>query len=198
MEEIKLKEVVEIFSGIVLRRFDKSKKSLEISKQTADLRGKIYYHITLKGVEDNIIDSKLLESIKMEKEVNERYLLKKGDIVMKLTPPYSAAVVSFDCENLLAPSNFAIIRLKEEFDPEYLSFVLNGKNTRKQLQRLVEGTTVQVIKISNLKELKLRRRTITEQKKYAKLSSLLSKRLELRNRTLQIEELLTEELLLDM
>ncbi len=75
---------------------------------------------------------------------------------MKLAPPYSAALVDFPCENIVATSNFAIIRKIEHFDPQYLAFVLNSKDVRRQIQRYVEGTALAIIKISYLKELKIK------------------------------------------
>ncbi|HAL64982.1 MAG TPA: hypothetical protein DCP10_05385 [Bacteroidales bacterium] len=196
MEEIKLKKIAKISSGMVLKRFIKSMKSSAVptTKNTEKSRDD-YYHITIKSVEDNKIHKNLFEQVSMERTVDDKYLLKKGDIVMKLTPPYSTAVIDFECENLVAPSNFAIIRVKDEFDSEYVSFVLNSKNIRKQLNRLVEGTTLAVIKINHLKELDIRCRDKKEQIKYAELASLLSKRLTLRTRILEIEKELTEDLL---
>jgi restriction endonuclease S subunit len=185
MEEVKLEEVAEISSGLVLNRFSSDQEK----------EGEEYLYITLKSVEDNKINLELLECMNMERKVQERYILHKGDIIMKLAPPFSAALIDFDLPNLIAPSNFAIIRIKKDFDAEYLSFILNGKLIRRQLNRLVEGTILTIIKISYLNELKIKQRDKKEQIKYAKLLSLFLKRRELKKRILKLEEQLMNNIL---
>lgn len=199
MKEIKLGRVAEISSGLVLKRFSKTKKSSDApSKENLDKNKQNYYQLTIKSVANNKIDLSHLELLKIDRNIDDKYLLKKGDVVMKLTQPYSAAVINFECKNLVASHNFAVIRTNEEINPEYLSFVLNGKNTKNQLLRLVEGTTLPVIKIKYLKGLKIRQRSLKEQKKYALLSSLLENRLKLKNRHLEIEKQITDDFLASM
>ncbi|MCZ3367266.1 MULTISPECIES: hypothetical protein [Methanobacterium] len=191
MEEINLSDAAEISSGLTLARF----KAKKISNAEEI---KNYYHITLKSVEDNKIDLNLLEPLKANRGIEEHYLLKKGDIVIKLSPPYNAAMVDFNCENIVVPPNFAIIRSKGDFDPEYLAFVLNGSFVRLQLNRLVEGGALSIIKKSSLNQIRIRTRDMQEQVKYAKLLSLLSKRKELKLRIIELEDLLKENILLNI
>lgn len=196
MEEIKLENLAKISSGMALKRISGSKRNL--TAITEDKNGKTdeeYYQITIKSVEDNKVDLNLFEIIKTTKKVDSKYLIRKGDVVMKLTAPYSAAVIDFELKNVVAASNLAIIRVNDRYDPEYLSFILNNKNTRKQLYRFVEGTITPIIKINNLKKIKIKYRDKTEQKIYAKLFRLLSNRLELENRILTIEKQLTEDMI---
>ena len=195
MKEIKLEEVTQISSGLVLQRFGLDRKYSKMQKKKTNTNGKMYYHITLKAVDDNKIDLNLLETIKVEKKVNERYLLKKGDIIMKLSPPFSAAVIEFNCKNLIGSSHFAIIRVKDKFDPEYLTYILNGKYVQKQLNRLVEGGILSIIKINYLNEVKIRLRDKSEQLKYAKFFSLLSKRRDLKIRAMELEDVLIENVI---
>lgn len=191
MKEINLSDATEISSGLTLNRF-KSKDN-SIAEETRN-----YYHITLKSVEDNKIDLNLLEDLKTDRNIEERYLLKKGDIVIKLSPPYNAAMVEFNLSNIVVPHNFAIIRPKGEFDPEYLTYILNGSYVRHQLNRLVEGGTLSIIKKSSLNQVKIRKRDMNEQIKYAKLLSLYSKRKELKIRIIELEDLLKENILFNI
>lgn len=192
MKELKLKKVARISRGLVLQRFSRAKLYF---KEDSFEKEKIYSYITLNCVEDNRIDLKIVETIKIKRNVDEEQLLKKGDIVMKLAPPYNAALVDFECENIIAPSNFAIIRTRGNFDPEYLSFILNGEHTRKQLYRFIEGSTLGFIRISYLNELKVRYMDINKQVKYAKLFSALLKRKELKKKELKLEEKVTQSIL---
>jgi restriction endonuclease S subunit len=189
MKGVSLKDTAEITSGLVINRFIKQKKSSFLNKPSK------YYHVTTKSVQDNKINLELLEEFESSKMIDERYLLKKGDVLMKLTPPYSAAMVDFVQKNIVFPQNFAVIRTHKNFDSEYLSHILNSKNVQNQLQRVVEGGALPIIKISSLNEIKIRFITLDLQQKYAKLLSLLLKRKELKKRTIELEELLTEDIL---
>jgi len=189
MKGINLKDAAEITSGLVINRFTRQKKSSFLNKPLK------YYQITIKSVQDNKINLELLEEFESSKKIDERYLLKKGDVLMKLTPPYSAAMVDFHRENIVFPQNFAVLRTKENFDPEYLSHILNSKNIQIQLQRLVEGGTLPIVKISSLKEVKINPVPLNLQYKYGKLFSLLFKRRELKKRNIELEDLLVEDIL---
>lgn len=193
MTEIKIGKIAETSLGMVVQRFTPNKRHYGDSKGA--VIGKEYYQTTLKSLDDNKIDPNLFETIEVEKDINNRYLLKKGDIIMKISPPFSAAVIDFNCENLIGSSHFAIIRVNEEFDSEYLSFILNGKHVRRQLMRLIEGGSLSIIKISYLNEVKIRTRDKSEQKRYAKLFSLLMKRKELKTRVIEIEDEIIRDLI---
>lgn len=193
---MKLENLAKISSGTALKRINASKRNLIAIAEDKNVEtGEEYNQITIKSVEDNKVDLNLLETIKTTKKIDDKYLIRKGDVVMKLTAPYSAAVIDFELKNIVAASNLAIIRVNDRYDPEYLSFILNNKNTRKQLYRFVEGTITPIIKISNLKKIKIKDKDKTEQKIHAKLFRLLSNRLELKKRVLTIEKQLTEEII---
>lgn len=194
MNELKLGAVADIYSGLVLKRYEQPKEALKDSYNKEESERE-YYYITLKSVDDNRINLDLLERTRAKKKMDEKYVLRNGDIVMKLSPPYSAAVVDFTREDVVVPSNFAIIKVKREFQPEYLAFVLNSKYTKKQLNRLLEGSVLAIIRISYLNQLKIRPRDMGQQIKYAKLISLVLKKRELKERVLELEEQVMEDIL---
>jgi restriction endonuclease S subunit len=189
MQEIKLKKTALILSGAVLNRYSRVKDYPNTLK---------YSYITMNSVEDNRIYPEFFETQQATREVDEKYLLKNGDVVMKLAPPYSAVLIAFNCENLLAPSNFAIIRSMGKLDPGYLSFILNAPHVRNQLRKLVEGSTLAVIKINHLNEVKLKIRDKNEQILYAKLLSLLKMRRELKMRVIELEDKITDSFLREL
>lgn len=193
MNELKLGAVADIYSGLVLKRYEQPKEALKDSYNKKS--EKEYFYITLKSVDDNRINLDLLERTRAKKKMDEKYVLRNGDIVMKLSPPYSAAVVDFTREDVVVPSNFAIIKVKRDFKPEYLAFVLNSKYTKKQLNRLLEGSVLAIIRISYLNQLKIRPRDMGQQIRYAKLFSLLLRRNDLKKRELELEEMVMEDIL---
>lgn len=192
MKKVILGQAAEISSGLVINRYNIQKKVSNLKKHY------LYHQITLKSVENKNIDLTLLEEFQSERKIDERYLLREGDVIMKLTPPYNAALVDFQCENLVVPQYFAIIRPRNNFDPQYITYILNSKNVQKQLHRLVEGGSLQTIKISSLNTVKINQIEIDEQIKYGKLFSLLSQRKELKKRNIELEELLMEDILTNL
>jgi restriction endonuclease S subunit len=194
MDKLKLGAVADIYSGIVLKRYEQPKEALKDS-YNKDKSEKEYFYITLKSVDDNRINLDLLERTHFKRRMDDKYILRRGDIVMKLSPPYSAAAVDFTREDVVAQSNFAIIKVKKDFKPEYLAFVLNSRYTKKQLIRLLEGSVLVIIRINYLNQLRIKPRDIGQQMKYAKLLSLLLRRKELKKRELELEELIMEYIL---
>lgn len=193
---MKLEEVADISSGAVVKRFEQPSKLLKESDQENEIED--YYYLKLNNVSDNKVDLRFLEKFTAYREVDEKYLLKKGDIIMKLAPPYSAALADFDKKNLLVPSNFAIIRCKGKFDPGYLSFILNGPIIRKQLQKLLDISTIPVIKISNLKQFEVEYQDKKRQLKYANLFRLLKKKKELRMKIIELEDAIKDYILSEL
>ena len=83
-------------------------------------------------------------------------------------------------------------------DPGYLSFILNAPYVRSQLRKLVEGSTLAVIKINHLNDVKLKIRDKNEQILYAKLLSLLKMRRELKMRVIELEDKITDSFLREL
>ena len=221
--KVNLRDIANISSGLVLNRFDLSKsiksiKSIKSNKFNEsiisnnfnessfdDLNSSEfsdrnqnsfkYYYIPQKSVFDNNIDSNTFETIVTNKKVENKYLAHYKDIIIKLTPPYNAAVVDFKRNDVIVPSNFAIIRVKDEFISVFLAYVLNGPNVKKQLRRLVEGTNIPIIKINNLKDIKIKKRSSYKQIEYAKLFYLLDIRKELLLRKIELEDKLKDNIL---
>ena len=187
LNEIKLKNIANISSGLVIKRINSS-------NSIADNLNK-YYYITQKAVHENYIYEERFEPVCTEKAIENRYLAKNNDIIMKLTPPYSVAMIDFNRNDLIIPSNFAIIRVKGEFIPIYLAYILNGKSVRQQLKRLVEGTNIPVIKINNLNNVKIKKMSKYKQIKYSKLFYLLDYRRRLLDTKRKLEESLKEGIL---
>ena len=215
--KVNLRDIANISSGLVLNRFDLSKsiKSNKFNESIIsnnfnessfdDLNSSEfsdrnqnsfkYYYIPQKSVFDNNIDSNTFETIVTNKKVENKYLAHYKDIIIKLTPPYNAAVVDFKRNDVIVPSNFAIIRVKDEFISVFLAYVLNGPNVKKQLRRLVEGTNIPIIKINNLKDIKIKKRSSYKQIEYAKLFYLLDIRKELLLRKIELEDKLKDNIL---
>ena len=184
--EIRLHEIANISSGLVINRINNYKSINNVNK---------YYSISQKSVHENFIDEERFEAIFTDKAIENKYLAKYNDIIMKLSPPYNVAMIDFKRNDVIIPSNFAIIRIKKEFIPRFLAYILNGDRLKRQLNRLVEGTNVPVIKISNLNNVKINKWNEDKQIKYSRLFYLLDNRRKLLNRKKELEETLKKDIL---
>lgn len=180
----KLENISEVFSGLVLNRFS-----------TQD-NGKKYKYVTLKSVEDNNVEQSSFDTVKVERKIEPRYLLKKGDILFKLSPPYSTVEISFEPEDVIIPSNFAVIRVKDkEVEPRYLSFLMSSKDFKNNLKKQSEGSSLAVMKIQTIKDLEFRIINIDKQKEYCEFINLLIKKEKLRKKVAELEEIFKDYVL---
>lgn len=174
----KLEDVAEIFYGMVLSRV--SSEHFENSQS--------YNYVTLKSVEDNKIDVDGFEKIETQKEINNKFLLKKHDILLKLSPPYNIAEIDFEPNKLIAPSTFAIIRiLDSKILPRYISFLLTKKSFRLGLKKKLEGSSLPILKLSYIKEFSVDIKFMEHQKKYVELLNLILKKESLKKKVLLLE-----------
>lgn len=98
-----------------------------------------------------------LSTVKLKKSVDEDRITRQGDIVLKLSTPYDAAFIEKEDEGLVVPSFCVVIRgiNKDLADPEFVTAYLNTDYVRERLKSTVAGTTMPVLKISDVRQLEL-------------------------------------------
>ena len=77
-------------------------------------------------------------------------LAQDGDIIMKLSPPYDAGLVSMDTMDAIVPSFCAILRSNKKVDPYYLLAFLNSDLCKNQLRMQVSGALMTVLSVGKL------------------------------------------------
>lgn len=98
--------------------------------------------LNIKNIESNgtfgDTDYELFEA---KEVIEDQYISKQGDIVMRLSYPYTAILIDEAHEGFIIPSYFAIIRLEVEgILPEYLAWYLNQERVKQELKRKQSGT----------------------------------------------------------
>lgn len=169
-----LRNISTITTGLVLSR----KKCT-----TPDGKGNIYSVLTLKSFEsDGYINFDEIELFQSNEELNIQYLTQKGDIVIRLTTPFTSVAINAESTNLVITSNFAVIRLSDQiFTPEYVSLILNSEELKKQINRSSIKTTIPVIKVTDLKDLDIKENNLDIQNKLHKINQLFIKEKKLLN-----------------
>ncbi|WP_252231859.1 TaqI-like C-terminal specificity domain-containing protein [Clostridium sp. ZBS15] len=150
--------------------------------------GEAFKIIKLKDVtKDGIVKYEELENFDTEK-MNEKFLLKKGDIILKAkSGDNTAALIKEDIGNIVAASHFIVITVNDDsvLSPEYLVAYLNSEYAQDYFKKHAEGTTLPIIKIKTLEELEIKELAMGKQLEVANMYKLIK------------EEKLTMEKLID-
>lgn len=148
MKTYKISEIADIQSGLVLSR-KAAKENMNVYP---------YQRLTLRSVtEDCLLDISSFETYEACEPIDEQFLTKENDIIVRLFAPVCATLITKDYEGLVVPSQLAIIRLKYDsmYLPGYLRVYLTNQRI---LENLVEGAGVaaqKIIKVGNIAELEI-------------------------------------------
>lgn len=150
--------------------------TLKSGFQGKTTEGDQYRQIKLKDVtKDGVIKYEGLEGFNSEK-VNEKYLLKKGDIILKAkSGDNTAALINEDIRNIVPSSHFIIITINDTnvITPEYLVAYLNSEYAQDYFKINAEGTALPIIKIKTLENLEIKIVDSENQKEIADLYKLI-------------------------
>lgn len=121
---MKLGNVAQVRSGLVLAR-----------KQARERTVYRYPLLNLKCIHPSgYIDTDLCEMFDSVESLNPEYLTHKGDVVARLTIPYTAVLITDDLEGYVIPSSFVVIRPdRSMLLSEYLLWLLNSQKVKKQM-----------------------------------------------------------------
>ena len=158
MIEKKLDEIAEVFSGVQISRFVENNSNL-----TPVIKNKF--------IKDDILDYSL-ENV--SEGINQKYFSKKGDIIISLSQPNTVSLLNE--EGFIIPMYFAIIRLKKGYDASFMYHVFNSDIFHKQIHTLLEGGALKIIKLSDLKKIKINIPDFEKQKKYGEFLDLIDKK----------------------
>jgi len=157
--------ISEVQTGLVLMRKRADAKDKSTHK---------YSMLTLKSFnpKEGLNEGELGVFFSKEKLEN-KYLTTKGDIIIRLTTPYTAICINDHQEGLVIPSNFAIIRLKEQtFIPEFVALFLNSEIIKKKFFKSSISTTIPLIKTKHLRDIDVPEKPLELQKEIVELNQL--------------------------
>ena len=83
---------------------------------------------------------------------------------------------------------FAIIRLHENYDADFIINLLKSEIFKKELNKLVEGTNLRIIKSNYLKEVTLSIPEFEKQQKIGELLNLIEKKIALNTKIIDLEK----------
>jgi len=157
--------ISEVQTGLVLVRKRADAKDKDKHK---------YHMLTLKSFEpQGVLNEHELDVFFSKEKLEKKYLTNKGDVIIRLTAPYTAICMNDMQEGLVIPSNFAIIRLKvQKFIPEFIALFLNSEIIGKKFFKSAISTTIPLIKTTHLRDVDIPEKTLEMQKKIVELNQL--------------------------
>lgn len=134
---MQLGEVASVRSGLVLSR--------KLSNDTSQYR---YQLINLRAINNNAyIEMNELDVYDAKEKLSSEYLTHLGDIIIRLSSPYTAVLIDKMTEGLLYSSNFVVIRSNNKIIlPEYLFWLLNTDKIKKDILLCSAGNMLSAIR----------------------------------------------------
>ena len=162
--------VAAIRSGLVLSR----KLSREISSYRYPL-------LNLRAIHpDGYILPDSLEVFYATELLRQEYLTQQGDIIIRLSIPYTAILIDTDMTGMVVSSNFAIIRLNQKYMlPEYLLWLLNTPDTKRKIYENSSSNMLSAVRPTFFAELEVLLLPLADQEKIAKLNLLAKQEIQL-------------------
>lgn len=171
MKKQKLSDIAEIFTGVRTDRYNTpAGKQYPVIKKT-------YSDSTTK------VECKFEN---FTEKLDEKYLSKKDDIIIFLLDP--TKVTKLNKEGLVISMPYAVLILNENYDPNFITYLLKSDEFTRELNRLVEGTNMRFMRSSSLKNIKLPIPEYNEQKKIGEFLKLLERKNELYKQTIHLND----------
>ena len=167
---MKLGSVAQVRSGLVLAR-----------KQA---RGRTEYRyplLNLKCIHPNgSIDTALCEMFDSVEYLNPEYLTHKGDVVIRLTVPYTAVLITDELEGYVIPSSFVVVRADRSIVlPEYLLWLLNSQQVKQRIYESAVSNMLGAVKPRYFAEFEMEEISISHQQILADLNRLAKREAQL-------------------
>lgn len=157
---MKLQDLASVRSGLVLSR-----------KQAKEPIGYPYRSINLRAIQpDASINLSEVDVYQAKEPLKPEYLSQIGDIIVRLTAPYTAVLVDETTEGMVISSNFVVIRIEsEKLLPEYLFWLLNTQCVKRDIYENATSNMLGAVNAKFLAEIEIALLPIEEQHKLAQL-----------------------------
>ena len=162
---VKLNDIAEIKTGLVL-----SRKKAEAHSPSEHS----YKIVSLKSfAEDAIYDDAFADEFISSEQINEEYKVSHGDILLRLREPNFAVYIDKEYDDLIFSSLMVRIRVKSaKFDPHFVAHYLNSSTVKRALAPDVSGTTIAMIGVASISNLKIPLVNLQTQNKIVKYLNL--------------------------
>lgn len=165
-ERMKLQDLASVRSGLVLSR--------KQAKEPSEYR---YPLINLRCIQqEGTIQLKEADIYEAKEPLKEEYLSQSGDIIVRLTAPYTAVLIDETTSGMVVSSNFVVIRVEDKsLLPEYLFWLLNTEKIKRKIYENATSNMLGAVNARFLADFELALLSVEDQRKIAQFN-LLAKR----------------------
>lgn len=185
-KRLRLDDLVSVKTGLVLAR--------KQAKHPSDVIAK-YRQLNLKAIDSKgYIDENNLEEFCANERLKAEYLTQPGDVIVRLTTPYTAVLIDEEFAGMVIPSHFIVIRTRgKKILPEYLYWLLNTDKVKSSLLQNVSSIMIGTVKPASYAEIEIELLTLEEQRKISDMNMLAKKEIHLLDRLMGQKELYYKE-----
>lgn len=185
-KRLRLDDLVSVKTGLVLAR--------KQAKHPSDVIAK-YRQLNLKAIDSKgYIDENNLEEFCANERLKAEYLTQPGDVIVRLTTPYTAVLIDEEFAGMVIPSHFIVIRTRgKKILPEYLYWLLNTDKVKSSLLQNVSSIMIGTVKPASYAEMEIELLTLEEQRKISDMNMLAKKEIHLLDRLMGQKELYYKE-----
>ena len=174
----KLSELVKINSGLIISR-----------EKTPNNNRNQYRVLNYKCINENgEINLKALDILDLIKNIDDKFITKENDIIVKMVYPFKAILIGKQEKDLIITSNFCKITCLNEILPEYLVACLNSEKIDRVLKIESKNQTINQISIKDLEKVEIELHDIENQKRIANIYMNFLKRIQLTKTILEKEQ----------
>ena len=163
---MKLGSIATVRSGLVLSR-----------KQAKGISSERYPLLNLRAINPaGYIDLSETDVFDSAGPLSSEYLTQCGDIVVRLTAPYTAVLIDESTTGLVVSSNFLIIRVDHHYLlSEYLFWLLNTPDIRREIYENTGSNMLGAVKAKFFSDYELTPLPLAEQTRIADMHALAIK-----------------------
>lgn len=160
---MKLGEIASVRSGLVLSR--------KLARENPVQR---YRLLNLRSITpEGYIDMNETDVFDAKETLPREYLSQVGDIVIRLSAPYTAVLVDEESEDMVVSSNFVIVRTDPQvLLPEYLYWLLNTSEVKHRMFENSSSNMLGAVKPKFFADYEITPLPIPEQQKIAAINAL--------------------------
>lgn len=160
---MKLGEIASVRSGLVLSR--------KLARENPVQR---YRLLNLRSITpEGYIDMNETDVFDAKETLPDEYLSQVGDIVIRLSAPYTAVLIDAESEGMVISSNFAIVKTDSKtLLPEYLYWLLNTPEVKHRMFESSSSNMLGAVKPKFFADYEITPLPIPEQQKIAAINAL--------------------------
>lgn len=160
---MKLGEIASVRSGLVLSR--------KLARENPVQR---YRLLNLRSITpEGYIDMNETDVFDAKETLPGEYLSQVGDIVIRLSAPYTAVLIDEETEGMVVSSNFVIVRTDpQELLPEFLYWLLNTSEVKHRMFENSSSNMLGAVKPKFFADYEITPLPIPEQQKIAAINAL--------------------------